>query len=60
MDARSKGKRFKGGLTGVGGRSEMEIPVDLRKMLKQRGYSDEAIKEIWKWYDFPEREGITF
>lgn len=38
----------------------MKIPLDLRKMLKQRGYSDEAIKEIWKWYGFSEREGINF
>ncbi len=60
MDTRSERKRFKGGLTGVGGRPEMKIPLDLRKMLKQRGYSDEAIKEIWKWYGFSEREGINF
>lgn len=60
MDKRSERKGFKGGITGVGGRSKMEIPVDLRKLLKQRGYSDEAIKEIWKWYDFSERERINF
>jgi hypothetical protein len=60
MDTRSERKRFKGSLTGVDGRAEMEIPVDLRKLLKQRGYSDEAIKEIWKWYDFSEGEGINF
>ena len=23
-----------------------------RALLKQRGYSDNAIKEIWKWYGF--------
>jgi len=23
-----------------------------RALLRQRGYSDNAIKEIWKWYDF--------
>jgi hypothetical protein len=29
-------------------------------MLKQEGYSQKAIREVWKWYDFSERKGINF
>jgi len=29
-------------------------------MLKQEGYSEKAIREVWKWYDFSEKEGINF
>lgn len=27
--------------------------------MKQRGYSDGVIKEIWKWYDYSERKGAA-
>lgn len=29
-------------------------------MLKQKGYSEKATKEVWKWYDFSERKGVNF
>jgi len=35
------------------------IPT-FRSALKHRGYSEKAIKEIWKWYDFSERKGVNF
>ena len=40
---------------GIGDESTMNPPSTFRTLLKRRGYSDEAIKEIWKWYDFSER-----
>jgi len=38
----------------------METPIALKTVLKKKGYSDKAIKEIWKWYDFSERKGVNF
>jgi len=32
-------------------------PISAKALLKQKGYSSKAIKEIWKWYDFSERRG---
>jgi hypothetical protein len=29
-------------------------------MLKQEGYSEKAIREVWKWYGFSEKKGINF
>lgn len=29
-------------------------------ILKRKGYSKKAIKEIWKWYDFHEKKGVNF
>jgi hypothetical protein len=28
-------------------------------MLKVQGYSNEAIEELWKWYDSSEKKGIA-
>lgn len=44
----------------VGDESGMRTPSSFRALLKQRGYSDKAIKEIWRWYDFSERKGVNF
>jgi len=44
----------------IGGHCEMETPTAFKTVLKQKGYSDNAIKEIWKWYDFSERKGVNF
>jgi hypothetical protein len=30
-----------------------------RISLKQRGYSEKVIDEIWKWYDFSEKKGAA-
>jgi hypothetical protein len=40
--------------------AEMKPVSGFSLMLKQKGCSDKAIKEIWKWYDFSERKGINF
>ena len=29
------------------------------KMLKDNGYSAEAIEELWKWYDYSEKKGVA-
>jgi hypothetical protein len=28
-------------------------------LLKENGYSDNAIDELWKWYDYTEKKGIA-
>jgi len=42
------------------GDSVLKEPITFKFMLKQKGYSDRAVEEIWKWYDFTERKGINF
>jgi len=44
----------------VGDKFEMKAPIAFRALLKHKGYSSKAVKEIWKWYDFSERKGINF
>ena len=44
----------------VGDESEVNPPSAFRTLLTRRGYSDKAIKEIWKWYDFLERRGVNY
>jgi len=45
-------KKIKGDL-------EMKAPPSLRFLLKQQGYSEETVEEIWKWYDFRKRKGAA-
>jgi len=35
---------------------EMKPPSDLEYLLKQYGYSDKVINELWKWYDLPKEK----
>jgi len=28
-------------------------------MLKNKGYSEEEIEKLWKWYDFSEKKGVA-
>jgi hypothetical protein len=37
----------------------MKPPSDFKDLLKQYGYSDKVIKELWKWYDPPEKKGTS-
>jgi hypothetical protein len=39
---------------------ELKAPISFRFMSKQEGYSEKAIREVWKWYDFSEKKGINF
>jgi hypothetical protein len=38
---------------------DMKPPSRLRFILKQCGYSDNTIREIWKWYNFSDRRGVA-
>ena len=40
--------------------ARLKAPLTFGFMLKRRGYSDKAIREIWKWYDFYRRKGVNF
>ena len=35
----------------------MKPDQSFRQMLKNKGYSEEAIEKLWKWYDFSEKKG---
>jgi hypothetical protein len=37
----------------------MKISEDFNKMLKKRGYSTDAIEQMWKWYDNSEKKGVA-
>ena len=37
----------------------MKASKDFSAMLKDRGYSTEAINKMWKWYDFSEKKGVA-
>jgi hypothetical protein len=36
-----------------------DIPDSLRVQLKEQGYSDYVIKELWKLYDSLEKKGVA-
>jgi len=38
---------------------QMETSKDFCKLLKERGYSTEAIEEMWKWYDYSKKKGVA-
>ena len=38
---------------------KMETSKDFSKLLKERGYSTEAIEKMWKWYDYSEKKGVA-
>lgn len=38
----------------------MKPPSSFMRILKKRGYSIEAVGEIWRWYDYSERSGVNF
>lgn len=37
----------------------MKPPSRWKFLLKEYGYSEKTIREIWKWYDFSEKRGIA-
>jgi hypothetical protein len=37
----------------------MKDEQDFELLLKQHGFSEEAIKELWKWYDPSEKQGVA-
>jgi hypothetical protein len=34
-------------------------PENLRVQLRKQGFTDEMIKELWKWYDYSEKKGVA-
>jgi hypothetical protein len=36
-----------------------DIPESLTAQLKEQGYSDDVIKELWKWYGSSEKKVIA-
>jgi hypothetical protein len=41
------------------GDRKMAAPSSLKSLLKQIGYSEKNVEEIWKWYDFHKRKGAA-
>ena len=37
----------------------MKPTQHFRQMLKDKGYSKEAIDELWKWYDSTDKKGVA-
>jgi len=37
----------------------MRSTKSFRQILKNKGYSEEAIEQLWKWYDYSEKKGIA-
>jgi hypothetical protein len=36
-----------------------KVKSSFKIMLEKRGYSMEAIKKLWEWYDFSELRGVA-
>jgi hypothetical protein len=39
--------------------NSMNPSKKFNQMLKERGYFEKAIEEMWKWYDYSEKKGIA-
>ena len=37
----------------------MKANNSFKILMKQRGYSQEAIEKLWPWYDYSERKGVA-
>ena len=37
----------------------MKEKNSFKLMLKQRGVSEVAIEELWKWFDYSEKKGVA-
>jgi hypothetical protein len=37
----------------------MKATSSFRLMLKNKGYSEKAIEQLWKWYDYSEKKGVA-
>jgi hypothetical protein len=38
---------------------KMKPIQSFKHSLKSQGYTEEAIEELWKWYDYSEKKGVT-
>jgi hypothetical protein len=41
------------------GSLQMDPQLSFNYLLKQRGYSETAIKKLWKWYDYSKFKGVA-
>jgi hypothetical protein len=39
--------------------TKARLPEALIDQLREQGYSDDVIKELWKWYDYSEKKGVA-
>lgn len=30
-----------------------------KHMLKNQGYTEDAVEKLWKWYDYSEKKGVA-
>jgi hypothetical protein len=37
----------------------MKVGQSFEILLKKRGCSEKAIKELWKWFDYSEKRGVA-
>ena len=37
----------------------MDAFESFKKQMKEQGFSEKAIEEMWKWYDYSEKKGVA-
>jgi hypothetical protein len=37
----------------------MKAKTSFDILMKQQGYSEKAIEQLWKWYDYSEKKGVA-
>jgi hypothetical protein len=35
------------------------VKLGFRELIVKRGYSERAVDELWKWYDFSDKKGVA-
>jgi len=35
------------------------LPAKLKAQLQKQGYSERMMEELWKWYGYSEKKGVT-
>jgi len=38
---------------------KMKVNISFETLLRTRGCSEKAIKELWKWFDYSEKKGVA-
>ncbi len=37
----------------------MDVFEESKKQMRVKGFSEKAIEEMWKWYDYSEKKGVA-
>lgn len=37
----------------------MDTFENFKKAMQNKGFSEKAIEEMWKWYDYSEKKGVA-